>query len=99
MIMPVIAADMAGQPPLHERAEGFGSGGLKHKVEMVGHEAEAEELDWMFGFGDGEQVEEGAIILLFVKDRRAAVAPIDDMIGIAGDLSSGNARHGGTILP
>ena len=35
VVVPMIATDVIGQPPLHHRAEGGGSLGLQHKVEVV----------------------------------------------------------------
>ena len=89
----VIAAHVTGEPPLHERTERVGGRGLEHEVEMVGHEAEAEDLDRIAGFRVGEQVEERLIITVFVKDGRAPIAPVEDMVDVAANLSTRNARH------
>lgn len=44
-VMAMVAANVAGHPPLHERAECGGGGRLHEQVEMIGHEAEAEDPD------------------------------------------------------
>jgi hypothetical protein len=70
---------------------------LDHEVKVVGHQAEAKEHDRMFGLGDGKQVEESAIVSLFMEDSCGAVSSIDDMVCETGDLSARDARHGGKI--
>ena len=75
-VMPMVAADMTGHPPLHEGAQRSPCGRLHDEMKMIGHEAEAKEFDRVFGFRRGEQVEEGRVVPLFVKHRRAAIAPI-----------------------
>ncbi len=70
---------------------------MDHEVEVIGHQAEAEEQDRMFGLRHGKQIKEGAVVSVFVEDSCAAVSPIDDMICEAGDLSARDARHGGEI--
>jgi len=62
---------------------------------MIGHQAEAEDFDRVFGFGDGQQVEEGAVVAVFVKHGRTSVTTIEDMVDITSTLlSTGEARHG-----
>lgn len=92
-VMAMVAADVTGHPPLHERAEGGLGGRLHDQVEMVGHEADAEELDGVLGFRRGEQVETGGVVALLVEDRRAAVPTIEHMVGVPGYLSARNPRH------
>ncbi|WP_168063321.1 hypothetical protein [Candidatus Manganitrophus noduliformans] len=40
---------------------------MDHEVKVVGHQAEAEEHDRMFGLCDGKQVEESAVAFLMMK--------------------------------
>ncbi len=96
-VMLVIPADMSRQEPLHKRAEGFRCFGLDDEVEVIWHQAETEKHDRVFGLGHGKQVEEGAVVSVFVEDGCAAISPIDDMVCETGDLSAWNARHEGTI--
>ena len=93
VVVPMVAADVAGHPPLHERAEGGVGGWLHDQVEMIGHEADAEELDGIFGFRRGEQVETCGVIALLVEDRGATVPTIQHMVGVPGYLSAWNTRH------
>jgi hypothetical protein len=61
---------------------------------MIGHQTEAKDFDRIFGFGVGQQVEEGAVVAVFVKDRRAAIATVEDMVDIPSTLlSPGYTRH------
>ncbi len=48
----------------------------------------------MLGFRRGEQVEEGGVVTLLVEDRSTAVPAIQDMVGVPGDLTTRNPRHG-----
>ena len=92
-VVPMVAAHVTGEPPLHERTERVGGRRLEHEVKMVGHEAEAEDLDRIAGFRVGEQVKERLIVAVFMKDGRAPVAPVEDMVDVAGALSARNTRH------
>lgn len=92
-IVPMVAAHVTGEPPLHERTEGVRGRGLKHEVEMVGHEAEGEDPDRIAGFGVSEQGEEGAIVPVFVKDSRAPVAAVEHMVDVAANLATRNTRY------
>lgn len=93
VIVLMIATHVAGEPPLHERTEGIWSRGLQDEMEMVGHEAEAENFDRIAGLRVREQVEESAIVAVFVKDGRAPVAPVEDVVDVAANLSTTNTRH------
>jgi len=92
-VVPMVAADVASHP-LHERAEGGVRGRLHDEVKMIGHEADAEELDGVFGFRDGKQVEKCGIVAVLVEDRGASVPPIEDVVDVSGHLSTRNPRHG-----
>ena len=74
-------------------AEGVRGQGLKHKMEVVGHEAEAEKLDGIAGFRVSEQMEECAIVRVFMEDCRAAIATVEDVVDMASDLTAWDARH------
>ena len=97
-VMPMIATDMTGHPPLHKRAEGGLSGWLHDQMEMIGHQAETENLDGMSGLGRAEQIEEGGIVAVLVKDSGAAVATVQHVIGMADTVAARNARHRGVTI-
>lgn len=67
-VVPMIAADMTGHPPLHEAAQRSGCGRLHHEMKMIRHQTEAQHLDWMFGFRRGEQVEERGVVAVTMKN-------------------------------
>ena len=48
-------------------------GQLEH--EMIGHQTDREQCDRMFGFGCGEQVEEGRVVAGLVENRRTPRSP------------------------
>ncbi len=92
-VMAMVAANVAGHPPLHERAECGGCGRLHDQVEMIGHQAEAKDSDRVRRFRGGEQVEEGGVVAVLVEDCRAPVPAIEHMVGMARHLSAWNPRH------
>jgi protein-disulfide isomerase len=92
-VMPMVAADMTGHPPLHEGAQRSLCGRLHDEMKMIGHEAEAKEFDRVFGFCRGQQIEACGVVALFVKHRRAAISTIQDMVGVTSDLTTRNPRH------
>lgn len=94
-IVPMIATDMAGHPPLHKRAEAGVAGWLQDKMKMIGHQAEGEQLHRILRFGSGEQIQKGPVIPIGMKHGRAAVAAIEDMEGVASEMAARYAGHGG----
>ena len=68
VVVPMITPDVTGHPPLHERAEGGVRGRLYDQVKMIGHEADAEELDEVLGFRGGKQVETCGVVAVLVED-------------------------------
>ena len=91
----MVAPDMTGHPPLHERAERRVAGRLQQEMKMIRHEAETEHLHRILRFGSGEQIQQGGVIPAFVKYGGVAVAAIEDMEGVTGHMAARNAGHGG----
>ncbi len=91
--MLVIPPDVTGHPPLHEGAEFFTGGRRDHEVRMVGHQAEAENLNGMPGFGRAEQIQEGAVVPVLMENGRTPVPTIQNMVRMPNDLSSWNPWH------
>ena len=54
VVMPMVAPDVAGHPPLHEGTQCRIGGRLHDKMKVIRHEADAEKLDRVFGFCRGE---------------------------------------------
>jgi len=98
MVVPMVAADVAGHPPLHERAENGVGGRLHDQMKMIGHEADAEELDRILGFGRGQQVEKGGVVAVLVEELGATVPTIQHIVGVSGHLSARNPRHGESTI-
>ena len=96
-VMPMVAAHVAGQPPLHEGTQRRLGDRPQDEMKMIGHQAEAEQLDGKLGLGRGEQLEEGGIVAVLVEDGGAAVATIEDVVGVAGPVTAGDARHAGML--
>ena len=92
--MPMIAAHVARHPPLHEWTQRISSLGLQHKVKMIRHGAEAQDANPILGFAHLQQSEECRVVGIFMKYDCAAVAAIEYMVGVSGELSTRNARHG-----
>lgn len=97
-VMAMVAADVAGHPPLNEEAEGCIGGGCHDEMEMIGHQAEAQYLDGMPGVGRAEQVEKIVVVAIFVEDCGASVPTIQHMVGVPSDVSARNPRHGTTTV-
>ena len=49
-VVPMVAADMTGHPPLHEAAQCSDGGWLHHQVKIIRHQTEAKHVDWMLSF-------------------------------------------------
>ena len=49
----------------------------------------------MLGLRHDEQIEEGGVVAFLVKDHGTAVPTIEHMVGVSGDLTARNTRHGG----
>ena len=98
VVVPMVAADVAGHPPLHERAEGVVGGRLHDEVEMIGHQADAEYFDRILRLRRGEQVETCGVVAVLVEDRGATIPTIQHMVGVPGYLSARNPRHRKTTV-
>lgn len=94
VVVPMVAPYVAGHPPLHKGADCSPTGWLEDEVEMIGHQAEGKNVNGMSGFSRSEEVHEGPIIPICIKHRGAAIASIEDMEGMTGEVPSWNARHG-----
>lgn len=93
-VMAMVTTNMTGHPPLHEGTEGSLGGGLDDEMKMIGHQTEAEDAYGKFSLRHLQQVEERRVVGVFVKDDCAAVATVQDVVGMARQLSARNPRHG-----
>ena len=92
-VMLMVAADVAGHPPLHEGTQRRVDGWLNDQMKVIRHETDAKELDGVFGFCNGEQVEKCGVVAVFAEDCRTTIPSIQDMVGVTGHLSAWNTRH------
>ncbi len=95
VVVPMIATDMTGHPPVHEGAEGGITDRLEHQMKMVGHQTKREYLDRMLGVGGGKQLQKGSVVAVGVKHGGAAVTTIEDMKGMASQMAARDAGHRG----
>ena len=58
-------------------------------MKMIGHQAKAKDSDWILGLRGGEQIEEGLVVPILMKDGRAAIATVNDMVSWTTDESTG----------
>jgi hypothetical protein len=64
-------------------------------MKMIGHQAKAEDANRKLGLCRDQQREKCGVVGLFVKYHGAAVATVEDMVGVSGQLTTRNPRHGG----
>jgi hypothetical protein len=98
VVVPMIAADVAGEQSLHPTAEVAVAVRPEDEMEMVGHEAPAEDSHRQALASGLEQPQKGPEIFLLVKDFSARVAKVEHMIAPIGTDSSGGSRRE-RILP
>ena len=79
-VMPVIAADVARQQPLHPATEIAVAVRPKDEVKMVWHQAPADQAHRQPLAGRFKQADEGFVILIFVKHLAPPIAPIEHMV-------------------
>ena len=67
--------------------------GPQYQVEVVGHEAIAEQVHRQAGACVDDRLDEGVVIAGLVEDSLAAVAPIEGVIPHATDRGASGSRH------
>lgn len=88
-----VLLNMTGKPPMHESAEDAHARGFEDDVKMIGEQAEAKQLHLMTGFRSCQQIKEAGVIVFIMEDGRTVIAPINDVIHIAVDLSAWEPWH------
>lgn len=84
-VMPVVPPDMARHPPLHEGTQRRFGRWLDDEMKVVRHKADTEHVYLEFFLGGSEQLQEGSVVPVFVKDGRPTVPPVQDMICVSAD--------------
>jgi hypothetical protein len=92
-VVPMITADVSRQQPLHELTQRAVMPRLQHEMKVIRHQREGEDLDRVAGFGECQDGQEGFVILGFVKDRRATVPSVDNVIRETSLLPTRDPRH------
>lgn len=92
-VMPVVAAHMGGQEPLHPAAEIAVVVRPKHKMEVIGHQAVAQETHGESLAGGFKQGDEGGVIRLLMKDLSPAVPAIKNVVAPSPQRRSCSSWH------
>jgi hypothetical protein len=93
MIVLAVTPYVRVEQPVHPPAQVAILGGDNDQVEVVGHQAKAQNGKGNFNTGMGHRFKKGLIIGLFTKDRGAIIAPIEHMIANPANRSSARTRH------
>ena len=80
MVMLVITANVACHQPLNPFIQLVGLTWLYEKMKMIGHQAPCVKQDLEFLPCLLQQVDEGLVITIFMKDLLSAVTPIDNVV-------------------
>src|SRR5262249_16113752 len=94
VVVLVVAANVGGQQPLHPGAEVAVVVGPEGEMEVVGHQAIAQEAQRQPFAGLAEELDEGPLIAVLVEDGGAAVAPVEDVVAQAAARGPDRTRHG-----
>lgn len=79
-IAPLVAMDMASEQPVCPFRQAVVETGTKHKMKMIGHQAERQYLGRGAQRGLARERHENRIIERIVEYRRAGVTPVDDVV-------------------
>jgi hypothetical protein len=90
-----IPAHLTRHPPLPERTQGCLRSRLYHRLQMSGHEAEAEGMGGKCGLRRPQVRKNGSVGSLLMKHLGLGVATVEDMIGRSGKLTTRAPRHFG----
>ena len=93
----VVAADVGGHQPLHPPAQVAAFDRSGDQMEVVGHQAIAEEANRHLAGGVTQGTEEGVVVAGFVEHVAAAVAAVEDVVAQAAGAGSRGAGHSKTL--
>ena len=80
VVVPMVAADMGGEQPLHPAAQVAVAARPEHEVEMVGHQHVAQDSQRQPLVGLRHQFEEGGVVAIFVKHFGPRIAAIEHVV-------------------
>ena len=88
MVVVVIAAHMCGEQPRHVSAEIAVLAWPKRQMEMVRHQAKAQQAHGHMLLGVAQQLDEGMEIALLMKNGAAAIAAVENVVTVAAQCNS-----------
>ena len=91
--MAMIAAGVGGEKPLHPPPQVTVVRGPKQHVEVVGHQAVAQQVHGHEGAGIDHRLDEGVVITRLVENGLASVTPIQGVIPHPTDGGASSSRH------
>ena len=97
--MEVIALGVGREQAAHPPAQVAILAGPQDPVEMVGHQATAEEVDGSVPPGPGDRLDEGVEVRRLVEDRGATMATVQGKVNEAADGSASCAWHDSNGAP
>ena len=97
-VMTMISSGVGGQEPLHPASQVAIRMRPEHDVEVIGHQAVAEEVDRYPPSGIGHGLDEGVIIRRLVEHRLPAIAAIQGVINHPANKGASGARHRHKII-
>ena len=89
-----VAAYLRGQYPVHETPQIALAVGPEHEMKVIGHKAIGQDAHRDSFTGGGEELHEGRIIGILVKDPGAGVTAIDDVVTHPSHRGPGRAWNG-----
>src|SRR5208337_2847212 len=92
-VVPVIAACVGRQQPLHPAPEVTVDLRAQDQMEVIGHQAIVQDIDGQQGSRVDHRLHEFGVILIHVEHRLAAIAPIHGVIPHPTDRRSCCSRH------
>jgi site-specific DNA recombinase len=97
-VVAVIATGVRREQPLHPAPEVAVGVGSQYDVEVIGHQAVAQDIDGEALARIDDRLKEGIVIGGLVEDGLASVAAVEGVIPHAPDGGAGGAWHGITVL-
>ncbi len=89
-----VAVHVGGQQPLHPGTQVVVAAGPEDEVEVVGHQAKADQPHRDAGAGLAEEADEAVVVVGVVEDPGAAVAAVEGVVAVAAHRGSRGSGHG-----
>lgn len=89
----VMTPHVRGQQPLHPRTEHIVDPRPKQKMEMVRHQAVADDAHGRAQAPFGQEIEEPPIVVVAMENGGAPIPAVENVIAEVGGGTTGRARH------